>query len=113
MKKIVNRKPWCNNKPHTAPHFGGKCFILCWRCCGGVIGALVSIIILLCSGEKLSISINWKWALLCVPAIIDFYLNKYEILLESNLRRFITGILLGIMIAMGLWGKNLHIKLFL
>lgn len=36
--RFFERRPLCNNNPSSAPHIKGRCFILCWRCSGGVIG---------------------------------------------------------------------------
>ncbi len=87
------RRPICNGKPATAPRIYGHTFFLCWRCTGGVVGLAMFLII-----EKMLFNNNMKTVmiLLSIPAIIDYYLNKYKMKEPSNKWRFFTGILLGI-----------------
>lgn len=87
------RRPLCNGKPETAPRLGGKPFILCWRCSGGVVGLFLYFILfqnIMCEKMKL------LGLLLCIPAILDFYLNKFKVKRPSNVTRFLSGLLLGI-----------------
>lgn len=87
------RRPLCNGKPETAPSIGGKPFILCWRCSGGVVGLCLYLIFfqnIICEKMKL------LGIFLCIPAILDFYLNKLKVKRPSNVTRFLSGLLLGI-----------------
>lgn len=86
------RKPLCNGKPETAPHICGCTFLLCWRCTGAVCGLIVFFLfekIFLDNCSSLFI------CFLCIPAVVDFYLNKYELKKPNNMLRFFTGVLLG------------------
>jgi len=94
--KNIKRMPLCNNNPSSAPHINGKCFFLCWRCTGAVLG----IFLLLC----LSFICHYRYTLklelflLVLPAFFDYYLIKLKIMKANNFRRFVTGMPLGFFI---------------
>ena len=71
---IFSRRPICNNNPESAPHYNNHCFILCWRCCGSVLGIF--------HGGFFDRLFGWSESnvriesmlLLILPAVIDYYL---------------------------------------
>ncbi len=86
----------CNNKPESAPKIMGKPFILCWRCTGVLIGSAFTAIFLfhitdLMKPQEIALTL-----LLALPAIIDFGLGHYGVVRASNIRRFLTGVILGV-----------------
>lgn len=96
--KIVIRRPICNNNPSSAPHINGRCFWLCWRCTGVVAGAFITTIFTFitdCSWKIIPIVF-----LLSLPACADYCCIRKKVILPSNRRRFITGVLLGIPVSM-------------
>jgi len=91
--ELFKRRPLCNNNPDSAPQINGKPFLLCWRCVGAIIGILISLIVF----NHLKVSAKMTVvALLSIPAILDYALNRLKFKRESNKLRFITGVLLGI-----------------
>lgn len=99
---IFSRRPICNNNPESAPHYNNHCFILCWRCCGSVLGIF--------HGGFFDRLFGWSESnvriesmlLLILPAVIDYYLIKFNRIKPSNKRRCITGILLGFSVYIGI-----------
>ena len=108
---MLNAKRWpvCNNNPESAPHFHGKCFLLCWRCTGGLVGACFWY------GIYTALSVNLSedilvllWMLFVPPAVIDYFLIRLKYIAPSNFRRFITGCLLGVPISAAvIWCINI------
>lgn len=94
---IIDRRPICNNNPESAPVVNGKPFILCWRCCGTVVGLL-----LLLSAYRIHrFDVNAVLtAALIVPASVDWLLIRFHRKNGNNSVRFATGALLGISIGM-------------
>lgn len=86
------RRPLCNGKSEAAPTIMGKTFFLCWRCTGGVFGVALYLVCNVIIPEEVKKMI----LVLCVPAVVDFYLNKYRKKRPSNKMRFLTGLLMGI-----------------
>lgn len=95
--KILCRRPLCNNNPSSAPHINGKCFFLCWRCTGAVVGAFGTIVISFITDCVLAK--YFVVYLLALPAVIDYFLTRAKLIQASNVRRFISGVLLGIPLA--------------
>lgn len=96
--KIQKRIPICNNNPSSAPHINGRCFVLCWRCTGAAVGALITSCIVLALNYSLFFSP--PVFVLGIPACVDYFLTRGKIIQPNNLRRFLSGILLGVMFAM-------------
>lgn len=84
------RRPICNGKSETAPHIYGHTFVLCWRCTGGVLGLALYLLF-----EKIFVDLMGIIHFFFVPAVIDFYLNKYKMKKPNNKLRFVTGVMLG------------------
>lgn len=95
--KILSRKPLCNNNPSSATHINGKCFFLCWRCTWAVVGAFVAIVFSFIA--DCTLAKYFVVYLLALPAVFDYFLTRMKIVQPSNVRRFISGILLGIPVA--------------
>lgn len=93
-------RPICNKNPSSAPIVCGKPFFLCWRCTGAIISAIVTIIFCfyhrnICSTKVLLLS-----SFLAIPGAIDKVLGDNSIIKPSTIRRFVTGLLLGIPVGM-------------
>jgi len=92
--ELIGKKPLCNKNPERAPWIFNFCFPLCWRCTSIVIGDVIgnTIQLYLFRGKNYFI----PGALLCIPCLVDYYLqskDKYE---STNLRRILTGFAAGI-----------------
>lgn len=90
---LLERRPLCNNNPLSAPSINGKTFIICWRCCGAVVGIFVAMIT-----RKLGASLGFNQSvilLLVLPATLDYVMNRLGLKKQNNKIRFLTGILLG------------------
>ena len=83
--------PICNKKPERAPRLFGHTFILCWRCTGLVVGAIIGNILKLYIGP-----INALGYLLLIPTGIDGILQYKFGIMSNNFRRFTTGIIGGL-----------------
>lgn len=94
--RLFERHPLCNNNPSSAPHINGYCFILCWRCTGGITGVCFWYIINRIVYLDFKIEKIFYLCLLTVPACIDYILIKANKAKPSNFRRFVTGCLLGV-----------------
>ena len=91
---LVGKKPLCNKIPERAPHIGDFCFLLCWRCTGIVIGAIISSILffyIFNFSEKM-IFITFP---LLLPILFDGISQYYFNRKSNNAMRFVTGILFG------------------
>lgn len=90
---LLERRPLCNNNPLSAPSINGKTFIICWRCCGAVVGIFAAMIT-----RKLGVSLRFNLSiilLLVFPATLDYVMNRFRLKKQNNKMRFLTGILLG------------------
>ena len=96
---FFKRRPLCNNNPSSAPHINGHCFILCWRCTGGIIGVFIWHLINKIVYLDFKIEEVFYLCLLILPACIDYILINSNIIKPSNIRRFLTGCLLGFPVA--------------
>jgi uncharacterized membrane protein len=83
--------PICNKCPDRAPNINGHSFILCWRCTGLILGAIIGSIIKHFI-EPLSIFIY----VLYLPLAIDGILQYFFRIMSNNHRRFITGFIAGL-----------------
>lgn len=85
--------PLCNLRPERAFRFGSFTLPLCARCTGLIIGTTV---FLACLYTNNIITISASFAIsLTVPMIIDWFIQRIGLLLSTNTRRFITGLLFG------------------
>ena len=94
--KWYERRPLCNNNADSAPCINGHVFLLCWRCTGGVVGATIALSLFVFLNFNLPFApaiLSW---LLILPACADYWLKKKRVIKPSNVRRFLTGLLLGI-----------------
>lgn len=92
---ILKRRPLCNNNPNSAPQLNGRTFYLCWRCFGSFIGIIIIFLI----NELFSIHFTISLFLFfSIPAIIDYFANRFEIKEPRNSLRFLTGLMLGVSI---------------
>lgn len=98
--EIKYKLPLCNKDPTSAPHIGGKCFFLCWRCTGIAVGSFLTAFFLFCLRVPITLPCAVSACVLIIPATIDYILIKSCYVKPSNPRRFISGILLGISIAL-------------
>lgn len=76
--------PICNRRPDRAPKIFGYTFILCWRCTGILIGVLFSSILDFSIGR-----------IFILPLAVDGIAQYVYGIESTNLRRFITGFLAG------------------
>lgn len=97
---IRNRRPLCNNNPASAPRFNGKCFLLCWRCTGALVGGFI--VTAISFAMDCICSVTPLVFLLILPACIDYFCIRRKIIPPSNTRRFVTGVMLGIPISMAM-----------
>lgn len=97
--RFLERRPLCNNNPSSAPHIKGRCFFLCWRCSGGVVGVFFWYLINSIFYLDFSIERLLYLCLITVPACVDYTLIKSNRTKPSNFRRFWTGCLLGFPVA--------------
>jgi len=85
-------RPWCNRDPSAAPHVRGYCAPLCWRCIGIVCGAVAGVSV----GVQAPIHVAAALAMPCVIHGTARYVFGVHV---SNAGRLVTGLLLGIAIA--------------
>ena len=93
--------PLCNKHPERAPHIFGHTFILCWRCTGLLIGAILGYTILLITQP-----IGLSGMLFIIPVGIDGIMQYNFGIMSNNCRRFITGFIAGLSVLAG----NINIK---
>lgn len=96
--KLTGARPICNKNPSSAPNINGKSFILCWRCIGGGVGGFIMILTTFIFKIEHSTN-NFYYFLLAAPAVVDYSLIRAELIRPSNVRRFITGVLLGMSVS--------------
>lgn len=94
--QLIGKNSLCNKYKDRTPHIGSLYFILCWRCTGVVVGAVILGYIL--KIYQFEISIFFR-ILFFVPLILDgafsYYSNFY---CSNNAKRFLTGLLAGVAI---------------
>ncbi len=98
-KKWYNYRPICNRNASSAPLICGKRFFLCYRCTFGVIGAAIAnTFLLFFQFQQIGAALL---AIICcaMPGTLDYVLTKYNVIKPSNLRRAVTGFLIGIAVA--------------
>ena len=96
LLKKIGRVPLCNEIPERAPHIGGFCFPLCWRCTAFIIGIIIShLIIPDGAGLKKGIMIIIGMSLI-VPCLLDGIMQYLLSKPSNNIRRFTSGFLAGI-----------------
>jgi len=85
--------PLCNEIPDRAPHIGGFCFPLCWRCtmidAGLLLGALVCLFIY--PGTTIGLASG----ILVFPCIVDGLLQTHTSYESSNAKRIVFGFVAG------------------
>jgi uncharacterized membrane protein len=88
LPRRLMRLPLCSGKPERAPHIGGLTCPLCWRCSCTLIAA--------CFMALLTARHSILLGSLCgLPALVDVGFARFGIYPGSNLRRVVTGLLLG------------------
>ena len=97
---IFERRPLCNNNPSSAPLINGKVFILCWRCIGAILGIVVATVLWRISVLTISLSNTVLFSVLFIPGAIDYFGIKLGIVTANNLRRMVTGMMIGFPFAM-------------
>ena len=93
---ILNRRPLCNNNSQSAPHINGKCFILCWRCIGVLTGVLTVSVLRLWFDVSIEENDLLYSIVMILPAYVDYVLIRCRLIRPNNIRRFFTGVLLGV-----------------
>lgn len=107
----IGKAPICNGCTHRAPHIGGICFLLCWRCSGVYLSYFASKLffslqpifnfnakIINFTSQILSLSLA---CLVILPMVVDGIWQYRNVGYEStNARRFFTGLLAGIALLM-------------
>ena len=93
IKKRIGKEPLCNLRPERAPKIGTFVFPLCWRCTGLLIGGIIATCIKLCT---LIDSCPICAISSCAPLALDWSIQKLNIKESTNVRRFVTGIVLGL-----------------
>lgn len=100
MKKIIKKyrlllgnTPLCNKRKERAPHIGDLYFILCWRCTGLIIGAILFIFLL-----RNNMQLSYSYRLIFIsPLLLDALLSYYtDFYSSNNFNRVTTGFLGGI-----------------
>ena len=94
--KWYKRRPLCNNNVDSAPCINGHIFLLCWRCTGGAVGSTIALSLFVFLKISLPLALAILSWLLILPACIDYWLIKKRNIRPNNVRRFLTGLLLGI-----------------
>ena len=84
--------PICNKKAHRAPKILGKTFILCWRCTGVLLGAILASFII----KYPEIPHSRLPLLFLIPMSIDGSLQYILNIESNNKRRFVTGFIAGL-----------------
>ena len=93
--------PLCNKKPDRAPHIFGHTFILCWRCTGLLVGAILGYILL-----AITQPIGISGMSFIIPVGIDGIMQYKFGIMSNNYRRFVTGFIAGLSVLSG----NINIK---
>ena len=84
----------CHQMPERSFFYKGSQLPVCARCCGVWFGQFVSLMYLMIMQNVITISIS---IVLCIPSLVDWTIQNFFWKIESNnIRRLITGILLGI-----------------
>ncbi len=83
---------FCHRKPERSFHFKGKQFPVCARCTGIILGWIIGIILAILFG-----GIRWYFIIpMLLPAIFDGTLQLLTSYTSNNIKRLISGTLLGI-----------------
>ncbi len=88
--------PICNKRPERAPVVFGHTFFLCWRCTMATLGIILALIFMIDLYSLLTKKFYIESTLLCLPMIVDGFLQYFFGINSTNLRRAITGFLFGI-----------------
>ena len=95
FKSKFGKTTFCNNKPERAPHIGGFCFPICWRCLSLYLGATVAYLIT----SKYEFVPSMKLILISIigilPTVVDGVMQYYFGIESTNARRIITGLISG------------------
>lgn len=96
LRDLWGKKPLCNKMSDRAPHIGSFCFPLCWRCSGGVTGAITTMIFVIKFQPIPRNFLLWiaVCVILCLTALINHTYPPAERKV-ANALRFVTGIALG------------------
>ena len=113
LRDLWGKKPLCNKMSDRAPHIGSFCFPLCWRCSGGVTGAITTMIFVIKFQPIPRNFLLWiaVCVILCLTALINHTYPPAERKV-ANALRFVTGIALGtglylFVYGIAAWLKNL------
>ena len=82
------------------PIFSDTVFILCWRCTGVVIGFLAGITASFFFDVPFHAGLAGVFCLMLIPLIYDSLQQHFFDDISNNKRRFITGLLFGLSVAM-------------
>ncbi len=95
---LFGKAPLCNLCPERAPKVLNFCFLLCWRCTGLLIGAIIGKLLFGVTNFQINQSyLRILFVLILVlPVVIDSVLQYYFGVLSTNKRRCLTGIIAGI-----------------
>lgn len=89
--------PVCNQKPDRAPKIFGHTFFLCWRCTMAAFAIIITLFFaIIFSSVFLNVKFVYVGFLLCIPMIIDGFLQYFMDVISTNFRRAVTGCLFGI-----------------
>ena len=91
----IGKVPLCNGKPERAPHIGGFCFPLCWRCISIIVGCWIMCMIntpFFIQNPYIGLIVS---IIMVVPCLIDGISQYFFGHSSTNRRRAITGFLAG------------------
>lgn len=94
--QLLGQAPLCSLKSERAPHLGGFCWLLCWRCTGLILGGLLALACLYWLDYNPEIWMRMAGLLLLA---LDALLSGLTLFYDSNnTNRFITGLLCGMVV---------------
>jgi len=94
--RMFGKAPLCSLKSETAPHIGGFCFPLCWRCTGIVMGAVLAAVFYAVARPHLPPLAYALSPALMLPLIVDGVRVHHCKRRGHNALRLLTGLLFGV-----------------
>lgn len=93
---MIGKLPICNQKRERAPVVNKFVFLFCYRCTGIILGGIAASLMNYLNVSKQSYILLFVFI---TPCAIDGLIQELNILESNNIRRLITGFLLGIGLA--------------